>query len=72
MKTLREYLLMLLEKGDLNKVKDLLMKFSLIHGSRKKKNFAINQSETITVLMGYLDPNHWKYSGLKEDDYSLY
>jgi len=73
MKALREYLLMLMEKGDLNKVKDLLMKFGLIHGSRKPRNrFVINQTETVTVLLGYMEPSHWKHSGLKQEDYSVY
>jgi len=44
-KTVREFTMMILEAGDLNKIKTLFMKFDLLHGNLRPKNrFVLNQS----------------------------
>lgn len=54
-RSMRNYTLMVFSSGDFNKIKQLMMKYSLIEGKQSVKSFKMNKEETITQLLGYFD-----------------
>lgn len=54
--TLRNFLILVLEQGDFNKLKETLMKYGMVeyHG-RNKENQTVNKQETVHNLVSYLD-----------------
>lgn len=52
LRSMRNYTLMVFSSGDFNKIKELMMKYSLIE---TKSNKRINKEETVTQLLGYFD-----------------
>ena len=51
-RAMRNYTLMVFSSGDFNKIKQLMMKYSLIE---TKQNKRVNKEETMTQLLGYFD-----------------
>ena len=51
-RAMRNYTLMVFSSGDFNKIKQLMMKYSLIE---TKQNKRVNKEETVTQLLGYFD-----------------
>jgi len=52
---LRNYSIMVFQSGDLNKIKDLMIKYSFIEGAQRAGKYLINQQESITNLLTLLD-----------------
>lgn len=50
---LRNYIILVFTAGDLNKIKDLFMKYDYIH----VVNNNINQAESIASILGFIDEN---------------
>ena len=59
---LRNYTLMIFEAADLNKIKDLLVKYSLINAIQPdgQSKFYINQADSLTNFLSFFDSNTFK------------
>ncbi len=68
---LRNYTILVFTAGDLNKLKDLFIKYDYLDVSNKlvdgKVN--INKAESITNLLGYLDENQCRQNGIEPEVY---
>ena len=53
--SLSSYTLCIFKGGDINRIKDLLQKYSLLSGTYKNDQFNFNDEETVDNLLFYLD-----------------
>lgn len=67
---MRNYTLMVFSSGDFNKIKELMMKYSLIEGKQNVKKFKMNREETITQLLGYFDVETCQSQGIDPEMFS--
>ena len=65
--SLRNYTVQVFQKGDLNKMRDLLIKYAYIEGSKKGDYFQVNQHDSITSLLSYLDIENCQKLGINPD-----
>jgi hypothetical protein len=61
---------MVFSSGDFNKIKELMMKYSLIEGKQNVKKFKMNREETITQLLGYFDVETCQSQGIDPEIFS--
>ena len=69
LRSMRNYTLMVFSSGDFNKIKELLMKYSLIE---TKSNKRINREETVTQLLGYFDVETCQENGIDPENFASY
>lgn len=48
-------------------MRDLLMKYAYIEGSKKGENFEVNQQDSVTSLLSYLDIDNCQKHGINPD-----
>ena len=72
LRSMRNYTLMVFSSGDFNKIKELLMKYSLIEGKQSSKKFTINKEETVTQLLGYFDVDTCQAQGIDPEMFTGY
>lgn len=63
---MRNYTLMVFSSGDFSKIKELLVKYSMVESLSKpnSKKLRINKEETITQLLGYFDVETCQAQGI--------
>lgn len=55
MESLTNYAIVIFQAGDLNKIRDLFMKYNLIETNKKQSKVVVNQAESIKMLLSFLD-----------------
>ena len=55
LKALHNYSVCVFQKLDLNRIKDLLMRFNLLEGITKEGVFQINKDQTLKAMLSDLD-----------------
>jgi len=69
--TLRNFTLSVFTAGDLNKIKELFVKFGYLEITKKsdERNSTVNEAESVASLLGYLDENTCKQEGIDTETY---
>lgn len=67
--TLRNYTVLVFTAGDLNKIKDLFVKFGFLDLNLTNEKKSINHQESVTGLLGYLDESTFKQQGIEPEVY---
>ena len=69
--TLRNFTMSVFTAGDLNKIKELFVKFGYLEISKKTddRKSSVNEAESVAGLLGYLDENTCKQEGLDMEMY---
>lgn len=68
-RAMRNYTLMVFSSGDFNKIKQLMMKYSLIE---TKQNKRVNKDETVTQLLGYFDVETCQENGIDPETFTTF
>lgn len=67
--TLRNFTLSVFTAGDLNKIKELFVKFGYLEIIKKSDKTTVNEAESVASLLGFLDENTCKQEGIDMEMY---
>ena len=66
-KSLHNYAICVFQKLDLNRIKDLLIKFNLLEGITKEGHFFVNKEETLKSMLSNIDSETCQNLEIHED-----
>jgi len=55
--SLRNYTLLVFQTGDLNKIKDIFLKYNLLDTTKEDKKVVINELESVQNMISFFDDN---------------
>jgi putative cell wall-binding protein len=62
--TLRNYTIIVFQNGDLNKVRDLFLKYGMVETVIRNDKEVINENDSVATMLSYLDENICKLQGI--------